>query len=115
MKRLLLICVALALLLTACTSEKDFFGVWYVDEGGTRNVIQFSESNDGENAFIWAVYDIENDEIVSIAKGYFKADNKQIVLTYIEDNTQLELTYKLDGEQLTLSSETASMVLSKYE
>ncbi len=115
MKRLVIICVALTILLTACTSEKDFFGVWYVDENGTRNVIQFSESADGENAFIWAVYDIENDEILSMAKGYFKTDNKQIVLTYIEDNTQLTLTYKLEKERLTLSSDTASLVLNKYE
>ena len=115
MKKLVFLFIAVALVLTSCVSEKDFFGVWYVDNGNERNVIQFSESADGKNAFYWVVKDIANDETVSISKGYFKTDNRQIVLTYLDGYTELTLSFKLDGEKLTLSSDSASMVLTKYE
>lgn len=114
MKKLLVVCLALVVFLSSCTVEKDLYGVWFLENQGMRDVFQFSESADGKNAFIWAIYDIQNDEIVSMSKGYFNIDGKTIKLTYLDGNT-LVLSYRLDGDQLTLKSDTASMVLSKYE
>ena len=114
MKRILIVCLSVILLMSSCAVEKDLYGVWFIENQGQRDVFQFSESADGKDAFIWAVYDVANDEIVSISKGYFNVDGKTMRLTYLDGNT-LVLSFDLDGEQLTLKSDTASMVLTKYE
>lgn len=115
MKRLIALCFTVIFLFTSCSDEKKVYGVWYNEANGIRNVIQFSESADGESAFIWAVYDIDKDETTSISKGYFKADNKQIVFTFIDNDSELILDYSINDNVLTLSSETSNMILEKYE
>ena len=114
MKKLLVFCLSLMLLLTSCTAEEDLYGVWFVENQGQRDVFQFSESADGKDAFIWAIYDTVNDEIISMSKGYFDIDGKTLNFTYLDGNT-LVLSFDLEGEQLTLKSDTASMVLTRYE
>lgn len=65
--------------------------------------------------FIWAIYDIENDSVTSISKGYFHISGNTITLDYLTSDVDITLTYVLDGDKLTLSSDTASIVLSKFE
>lgn len=114
MKKLLIACLVFVVFLSSCTAEKDLYGVWFAESQGKRDVIQFSESADGKDAFIWAVYDIENDETISMSKGYFNLDGKTVELNYLDGNS-IVLSFSLDGKQLILSSDTASMILTKYE
>ncbi len=101
---LFLLCVLLAL--TACSaSVKDLYGTWYVDTDKVRNIIQFYETDNVKNAFIWAVYDIAADERTSVDTGTYELRNKTITFTYTNgvivtlDYTQSDnmLTFVMDG------------------
>ena len=117
MKRCFSVLFALFLVVftvSSCKSEySEFYGAWYYDEGGQRDAIQFSTNDAGKEVFIWAKYDIENDTVLSISKGYFTISNSTISLDFITSDIDLTLNYTFDGDKLTLSSETASLVLTK--
>ena len=117
MKRCFSVLFALFLVVftvSSCKSEySEFDGAWYYDEGGQRDAIQFSTNDAGKEVFIWAKYDIENDTVLSISKGYFTISNSTITLDFITSDIDLTLNYTFDGDKLTLSSETASLVLTK--
>ena len=116
MKRFLfaIVAVLLALSLCSCTSEKELYGAWFVDEGDVRNAIQFSETEDGRDAFIWAVYNIKEDSIESSETGEYRISGDKIIFDFGSDTTPLELTFELEGNTLKLSSETAVMTLEKF-
>ena len=100
--------------MTACSSEKDLYGTWYNDFNGTRNAVQFYKNKDGKNEFIWAVYDIENDEITSNTAGYYYVSGDSIKLKSSDGSDGFDLTYSLDGNTLSVSSDTVSLKLTKY-
>ena len=100
--------------MTACSSEKDLYGTWYNDFNGTRNAVQFYKNKDGKNEFIWAVYDIENDEITSNTAGYYYVNGDSIELKSSDGSDSFDLTYTLDGNTLSVSSDTVSLKLTKY-
>ena len=100
--------------MTACSSEKDLYGTWYNDFNGTRNAVQFYKNKDGKNEFIWAVYDIENDEITSNTAGYYYVSGDSIKLKSSDGSDSFDLTYTLDGNTLSVSSDTVSLKLTKY-
>ena len=100
--------------MTACSSEKDLYGTWYNDFNGTRNAVQFYKNKDGRNEFIWAVYDIENDEITSNTAGYYYVSGDSIKLKSSDGSDGFDLTYTLDGNTLSVSSDTVSLKLTKY-
>ena len=102
--------------LTSCTNaHSQFHGVWYRDESGERIALQFSENDEGKHSFIWATYDIEKNEVLSIEKGYYKVSGDKITLDYVSSDVDIDLTYKIDGETLILSSKTANLELKKFE
>ena len=112
---LLSVLAALCLfVMTACSSEKDLYGTWYNDFNGTRNAVQFYKNKDGKNEFIWAVYDIENDEITSNTAGYYYVNGDSIELKSSDGSDSVDLTYSLDGDTLSVSSDTVSLKLTKY-
>ena len=117
MKRCFSVLFALFLVVftvSSCKSEySEFYGARYYDEDGQRDAIQFSTNDAGKEVFIWAKYDIENDTVLSISKGYFTISNSTITLDFITSDIDLTLNYTFDGDKLTLSSETASLVLTK--
>ena len=82
-----------------------------------NNIYQKNQYNDIDYYttpyVIWAKYDIENDTVLSISKGYFTISNSTITLDFITSDIDLTLNYTFDGDKLTLSSETASLVLTK--
>ena len=100
--------------MTSCSSEKDLYGTWYNDFNGTRNAVQFYKNKDGKNEFIWAVYDIENDEITSNTAGYYYVSGDSIKLKSSDGSDSFDLTYTLDGNTLSVSSDTVSLKLTKY-
>ena len=112
---LLIITVALCVLLLSCTAPSELYGAWYVDYLGTRNAIQFSENADGDDVFIWAVYNIEEDSIESNSSGYYYIDGDTITFEYSQDADPLILSFELEGNSLTLSSDTATLKLEKFE
>ncbi len=95
-------------------SESELYGVWYVDQDGERNAIQFSKNDNGKNVFIWAVYDIENDEIISTSKGFYYISGDDIKLDYFDSDIELDLKFALDGDKLTLSNEYATFTVTKF-
>lgn len=101
--------------LIACTVPSDIYGAWYVDEGNTRNAIQFSENAEGKDVFIWAVYNLEEDVVESNHKGYYKISGDTIIFEYGDDTSNLELSFDLEGDKLTLYNDSAEMVLTKFE
>ncbi len=116
LKKIIAIIFAVSILmLSSCSSShSEFYGAWYYDDNGERNAIQFSVNDNGEEVFIWATYDIENDEILSIAKGYFKISGDTITLDYVSSDIDLALNYTLVDDKLTLSTDAASMTLTRY-
>ena len=118
MKRILSLVLSLVLLtsgLCACkASHSELYGAWYRDVNGQRDAIQLSVNDDGKEVFIWAIYDIENDSVTSVSKGYFHISGNTITLDYLTSDVDLTLTYILEGDKLTLSSDTASIVLTKF-
>ena len=100
--------------MAACSSEKDLYGTWYNDFNGTRNAVQFYKNKDGKNEFIWAVYDIENDEITSNTAGYYYVSGDSIKLKSSDGSDNFDLTYTLEGNTLSVSSDTVSLKLTKY-
>ena len=104
------------LFLSSCTNaHSQFHGVWYRDEDGERIAIQFSQNDEGKHGFIWATYDIESDEVLSISKGYYKVSGNKITLDYASSDVDFDLTYTIDGETLILSSTTVDLELKKFE
>lgn len=116
MKRSVLVFLTLAVtfLLLSCTTANDFYGTWYVDEGNTRNVIQFSENAAGKDVFVWIVYDIKNDSIKSNNTGYYKVSGDVLIFEGDGENNKFELAFQVEGDTLILSSESASLTLEKY-
>lgn len=100
--------------LVSCTTESDLYGAWFVDSGDTRNAIQFSENDNGDDIFIWVVYNLENDSIESNDAGKYHIYGNTITLEYNGDIDPVTLEFELSDNKLTLSSETASLVLEKY-
>ncbi len=100
--------------LVSCTTESDLYGAWYVDSGDTRNAIQFSENDNGDNVFIWVVYNIEKDTIETNDAGKYHIYGNTITLEYNSDIDPVTLDFDLSDNKLTLSSETARLVLEKY-
>lgn len=94
-------------------SHSELYGAWYFDENGQRDAIQFSVNDDGKNVFIWAKYDIVNDSVTSISKGYFHISENNITLDYVTSDIDLTLQYSIVEDELTLSSETGSLTLTK--
>ena len=111
---LLLITIIISFSLFSCTSPEDLYGTWYVDDNGTRNIIQFSEDDNGKNVFIWAVYDIEQDSIVNNSTGSFKISGDSIKFEFLQGSDPLTLQVSLKEDTLTLSSDTAIMKMEKY-
>ena len=118
MKRVLSIILAvlsLALLFSSCASaESKLYGAWYNDTNGIRNAIQFSENEKGKDCFIWAIYDIENDEIKSTARGYYTITGSTFTLEYLDTDSEYNLTYSLSDGVLTLKDGNTSIVFTKY-
>ena len=99
---------------TSCQSDySGFYGAWYYDKDGQRDAIQFSANDDGKNVFIWAKYDIESDTVLSISKGYFSISDNTVILEYNNSDFSLTLDYSFVDDKLILSSETASLTLTK--
>lgn len=117
MKRFLSIIVSLIIVVSALSSCKqahsELYGAWYFDENGQRDAIQFSVNDSGKDSFIWAKYDIVNDSVTSISKGYFNVSGDNITLDYVTSDIDLTLKYTIDGDKLTLSSETGFITLTK--
>jgi len=116
MRRIISLFLALAsvFVLSSCSSAySKFHGAWYYDQNGQRDAIQFSVNDDGKEVFIWAKYDIENDSVTSISKGYFHIDGNSVTLDYVTSDIDLTLEYSFDGDKLILSSDTAMFTLTK--
>ena len=110
----LFLLITLAFITSSCAAPDELFGTWYNDENGTRNAIQFSENDDGENVFIWAVYDIENDAIESNNSGRFKVSGSTIEFEFEQGRDPLKLSFAIEDGSLILTSESARMKLEKY-
>ena len=110
-----LVCFVLIFVLSSCTKESDLYGAWYVDSGDIRNAIQFSENDNGDNIFIWVVYNLEKDSIESNDSGKYHIYGNSITLEYNGDIDPITLDFELVDNKLTLSSETARLILEKYE
>lgn len=110
----LLLSLVFFVLLCSCTSPKDLHGAWYSDSQGVRNAIQFSENIEGKNGFIWAVYNIEEDSIESNNTGFYYISGDKIIFDSGTDSEPMELTFELNGDTLTLSSDTATLTLTRY-
>ena len=88
--------------------------MWYNDESGIRNAIQFSENNEGKNVFVWAVYNIDNDSIESNTTGYYRISGDTVIFDPGDDTALFELNFTLEGDTLVLYNETARMTFEKY-
>lgn len=105
----------LTTILVSCSSaESKLYGAWYNDTNGIRNAIQFSENEKGKDCFVWAIYDIEADEITSTARGYYTITGSTFTLQYLNSDTEYNLTYSLNDGVLTLKDGSAALVLTKY-
>ena len=117
MKRIsaaIVLLVFLCFFTASCTSPSELYGAWYVDEGNTRNAIQFSENVDGKDVFVWVIYDIKEDKIQSTNTGYYKISNDLLIFEFGQGADPLQLNFTLEGDKLSISSETAVMTLTKY-
>jgi len=116
MKRLLcaIIIIAFCLSLSSCSSASDLYGVWYADEGGVRNAVQFSENKEGKDVFVWAAYNIKDDSIESNTTGYYKVSGDTVIFDTGDRTEIFELQYEISDDTLVLFSESARLTLEKY-
>ena len=98
----------------SCGVSDELYGTWYNDDNGTRNAIQLSENDNGDRVFIWAVYDINNDAIISNNSGNFKISGNTIRFEFEQGREPLILDFTIENDSLVLTSETAVMKLQKY-
>ncbi len=109
----LVICLILCFSLFSCTKASDLYGAWYTDYNGIRNAIQFSENDNGDDIFIWVVYNIKSDTIESNDAGKYHIYGDTITLEYNSDIDPVTLDFELSDNTLVLSSDTARLVLEK--
>lgn len=105
---------ACLLILASCNTPTDLYGTWYNDYNGTRNAIQFSENENGEDVFIWAVYDIENDAVETNNSGKFKISGNSIKFEFEQGIEPMKLQYSFENGVLVLTSDTAVLKLERY-
>ena len=98
----------------SCGVSDELYGTWYNYDNGTRNAIQLSQYDDGKNVFIWAVYDIGNDAIVSNSSGRFKVSGNTIRFEFEQGMDPLKLEFAIENGNLILISESANMKLQRY-
>ncbi len=111
----LLFLLYILLALTACSSSvKDLYGTWYVDADNVRNIIQFYETDNAKNAFIWAVYDIAADERTSVDTGTYELRNKTITFTYTS-GIVVTLDYTKNDDMLTFVMDGAAVEFQLFE
>ncbi len=103
------------LLLCSCSiGEEDLYGTWFCDEGTTRNVIQFSEKSNGADVYVWVVYDLYNDQIQSNNEGRYTVKDDSLCFQTMSGADLFSLDIELSDDVLTLSSDSKTMMLSKY-
>jgi len=117
MKRAVCLVVVISVLLSlvSCTTVESFYGVWYREVDGIRDVFQFAENEEGKATVVWKKYNIEKDAVEYTSTGYYRVSGKQIIFDYGDVTEQLTLDYEINGNMLSLSSDSVSIRLIKYE
>ncbi len=111
---LLFLLYILLALISCSSSVKDLYGTWYVDADNVRNIIQFYETDNAKNAFIWAVYDIAADERTSVDTGTYELRNKTITFTYTS-GIVVTLDYTKNDDMLTFVMDGAAVEFQLFE
>ncbi len=117
MKKALALFLSLSLLLCLCSCAKaaDFYGVWYREVDGKRDVLQFAANAEDKPVLVWAVYNIKEDNVESTNTGYYRVSGDKLVVDFGNDGELFEMDYQLDGDSLILTNGSVSLYLQKYE
>lgn len=117
MKRIISLVLLLSqiFILCSCTKASDFYGVWYREVGGQRDVLQFAANAEDKPVLVWAVYNIKEDKVESTNTGYYRISGDKLVVDFGNDGELFEMDYQLDGDSLILTNGSVSLHLQKYE